>query len=447
MHRTLIVVAMFATVLNLSVADHATIDFSAADLIDWKPVNGKWSQVEGRLRVDAFNEQATLFYGGKNIKNCIIETDVAFDEIIKEDCWVSMAFRANRKGSIVSHFLLKPKTTAANSCAFMVRKNDQWSVRRTVSAKTDFVIGESRHLKLVVQGETVTAYLDGVKLFKSNFCVDAPSGLVGLGVYGCKASFDNFSVTDLPDTEPVQALENSDYLIVAHRGYSAKFPENTISAIKGGIDAGSNGIEFDVHRCASGEIVLLHDTTLDRTTDGEGKVAETTLSDIQKLDAGSWKGEQFTGEPIPTLDEALDAFENTGATAVVEIKSLNGATQRLTKLIASHEIKACVISFNSDALRLVKEANPTTRCALLVGGVPEGNDPATWLIAQANKLKCEIIDINYQLLSPELVKAMQENNIEVWAWTVNDIPIMQALVDWGIDGITTDLPEARSLIK
>lgn len=448
MHRFIIAVVLLVTALNSSYGNSKMMNFDSGDLAGWKTVQGNWIQTDGHLQVDASNEQATLLFGERKFKNCSIEVDVAFDEIIKEDGWLSIAFRAKSDGSLVSHYFVKPKTTAVNSCAFIVRKNDQWSARSLAAAKKDFVKGESRHLKLIVQGETVTAHLDGIKLFTSHFCVDASAGFIGLGAYGCKARFDHFSVTNLPDAEFFQALENPDYLIVAHRGYSAKYPENTISAIQGGIDAGSNGIEFDVYQCASGEIVLLHDTTLDRTTDGTGKINEVTLAYIRKLDAGSWKGEPFIGEPVPTLDEALDVFKGSDVTAVVEVKSLNDSgIQQLVDSIASHNVKACVISFNSDVIRLIKEANPAIRCAFLVGGVPEGNDSATWLIEQTKKLKCEVLDINYQILSPELIKVLQENGIEVWAWTVNDTVLIQTLVDWGIDGVTTDVPEARSLIK
>ena len=428
-------------------AINTTNSFNEGNLKSWKEINGNWKATKGELQIDTIDEPAIILLKKSLKKNCIIEVDATFDEILKKNCWISVAFRAKRDGSLISQCYVKPQASTKKHCGFWVSKKGKRSVRKTASSHRNFQNGVFRHIKIVVQGEKVTAYLDSDKLFESSYCVDISEGFVGLVAQDCKARFKNFIVTDLPDTEPLQPLENSDYLIVAHRGYSEKYPENTIAAIEGGIDAGSNGIEFDVYRCASGEIVLLHDSTLDRTTDGTGKVSETTLADLRKLDAGSWKGKQFKGERIPTLDEALNVFKNTDATAVVEIKTLEVGTQQLADCIASHKIKACVISFNSEALRRVKEANSATRCAFLVSRIPKGNDPATWLIAQTQKLKCEIIDVNYKMLSPELIKTLQSNGIEVWAWTVNDIVVMQALVDWGIDGITTDRPEARDLIK
>ncbi len=451
MHKKLfmpeIVMAAFFFVGNFSVAGHAMSCFDEGDLDNWKAVNGNWKLENGQLRIDASDEQATILYGGAKRQNYIIEVDVFFKEVVRDDCWLSIAFRAAPDGSVVSHCFVKPETSADNSCGFIVRKHGQWSNRKTASAESDFQEDKPRRVRLIVQGEKVTASLDGDELFTSPYCVDAPSGLVGLGVYGCRARFDNFSITDLPESEPIQEVENPDYLIVAHRGYSAKYPENTIAAIQGGIDAGSNGIEFDVHRCASGQIVLMHDFTLDRTTDGEGKVAEATLSKLQKLDAGSWKGEQFAGERIPTLDEVLKVFENTGVTAVIEVKAEDVDATELSGLISSHKAKACVISFSQDKIKEIKKADSSIRCGLLVGGVPEEFIPADWLLEQTKKLGCEVLSINYQVLSPGLIKGLRENNVEVWAWTVNDAAVMQALVDWGIDGITTDLPEARKQIN
>jgi len=446
MHRKLSTLGILAVVLFF--IGHASAGGFGKDGLDnWKVVNGDWHLENGQLRIDAADEQATILYGGTNRQNYIIEADMSFEEIVRDDCWLSIAFRAASDGSVVSHCFVKPEASADNSCAFVVRKQDQWSQRKSASAKSDFELDKPKRLKLVVEGEKVAAYFDGDKLFSSSYCVDVPSGRVGLGAFGCRARFDNFSVTDLPESEPIQKVENPDYLIVAHRGYSGKYPENTITAIQGGIDAGSNGIEFDVYRCASGQIVLMHDKTLNRTTDGEGQVAEATLADLQKLDAGSWKGAQFAGERIPTLDEALDVFEHTGVTAVIEVKAMEVEAKELSTLISSHEAKACVIAFSPDKIKEIKKVDDGIRCGLLVGGIPEGYSPADWLLEQAKKLGCEVLSINYQVLSPDIIREMRRNNVEVWAWTVNDLAVMQALVDWGIDGITTDLPEARKDIN
>ncbi len=417
---------------------------AATDKMDrWTKIKGDWQMENGQLEIDASNEQSTILYGSEKWQNYAIEADVAFEEVVRDDCWLSIAFRATADGSLASHVFVKPKASDKRGCGFLVDKQKQRSERKTTKAKSDFKIGVPRHLKVVVQGETVVAYLDGDKLFSSPYCVDAPTGLVGLGAYGCKARFEHFSVTPLPDTEIFQPLENPDYLIIAHRGYSAKYPENTIASIKGGIAAGANGIEFDIYRCASGEIVVMHDATVDRTTDGTGRIDELTLSDLRKLDAGSWKGKRFTGEPVPTLDEVLGVFEKSGATAVIEVKAMDVDAKELVRVISAHRAKACVISFKKEKLKEVKQVDRNIRCGLLVGSIPNGHQPAEWMTEQARKLGCEVLSVNYQALSRETIRTLHENGLEVWAWTVDDLAVMRALIDWGIDGITTDIPNAH----
>ena len=94
-------------------------------------------------------------------------------------------------------------------------------------------------------------------------------------------------------------------LCIAHRGFSAAAPENTSVAVRKGMAVGADGCEFDVRLSRDGVVVLMHDATVDRTTDGTGRVAELTLADLRRLDAGSWKDAEFRGERVPTLGEAL----------------------------------------------------------------------------------------------------------------------------------------------
>ena len=419
------------------------IKIATSEASVWRKIRGNWRFESGELRTDASDGRSTILFsaGGKR-QNCVIEADVAFEKATSEDSRLSIVFRATADGSSASHCYVKPKATDKRGCGFAVWEKDHWSERQTAPATRDFETGGFRHLKVVVQGETVKAYLDGEEVFSSPYCVDAPTGMAGLGAQGCSARFKNFSVTPLPDTQ-IPPSERHDYLIIAHRGYSAKYPENTIAAFRGGIEAGANGIEFDIHRCASGEIVVMHDATVDRTTDGTGRIDQLTLSELRKLDAGSWKGERFAGEPIPTLDETLGVFDGCDATAVIEIKARDVDAGELDRIISSHRAKVCVISFLQEKLDELKQVDPNIRCGLLVGGVPDGRQPAEWMVQQARKVGCEVLSVNYRALSRETVRAIRENGIEVWAWTVDDLAVMRALVDWGIDGITTDIPTAR----
>ncbi|MDE6273604.1 MAG: hypothetical protein K2L87_00965, partial [Clostridiales bacterium] len=98
-------------------------------------------------------------------------------------------------------------------------------------------------------------------------------------------------------------------LVAAHRGNSKYFPENTLSSFKSALTLDVDMVETDIHMTKDGELVLMHDHTVDRTTDGTGEVRSLTLAEIKKLDAGSWKGEQFRGERVPTFEEFLELFK------------------------------------------------------------------------------------------------------------------------------------------
>ena len=139
----------------------------------------------------------------------------------------------------------------------------------------------------------------------------------------------------MPDSQPF----TFNYpLLVAHRGFKAKYPENTMTAFKAGVDAGAQMVELDVHLTRDHELVVIHDDTLDRTTNGEGPVDEYTLTELKRLDAGHWFHPRFAGEQIPTLREVLrqlshrvlinievksDIEQNTPVSGVIEEKLLD----------------------------------------------------------------------------------------------------------------------------
>ena len=114
--------------------------------------------------------------------------------------------------------------------------------------------------------------------------------------------------------------------VAAHRGFSEKYPENTMAAFRAAIEAGADEIETDVRMTADGELVLIHDDNVSRTTDGTGKVCEMTLAELKKLDAGVKKGKEFAGARIPTLRELLELCkEHPALTLDIELKEYRGS--------------------------------------------------------------------------------------------------------------------------
>lgn len=162
-------------------------------------------------------------------------------------------------------------------------------------------------------------------------------------------------------------------LVQAHRGFSEVYPENTLLAVEKAFEAGADRAEVDLGLTEDGHVVLMHDRTVERTTDGEGSVSFMTLAEIKELDAGSWKSPEFAGERVPTLAEVLDAAEGRGEMNL-EIKSSNRSPSHVRSVIEAavarveeHDAVDRVVfsSFDFQALQAVQELNPDLRVMLI----------------------------------------------------------------------------------
>jgi len=241
-----------------------------------------------------------------------------------------------------------------------------------------------------------------------------------------------------------QDAKTSQCDIVAHRGFSSIAPENALVAIKAAIEAGATGCEFDVYACASGEIVLMHDKTLKRTTNGTGSVTALTLQELQKLDAGSWKGKRYAGEPVPTLTAALKLLKSSGCQPVIEIK-MEGIAKQVIQDVRKLDMvdQVAVIAFSQNVVREIRKLEPTMQCAWLCSKTPAGSslEKAQWLQQQARKCDAKLLDLNYKMLTADLITELQRQKLGVWTWTVNDQATMEKLNKWGVNSITTDRPD------
>ncbi len=232
-------------------------------------------------------------------------------------------------------------------------------------------------------------------------------------------------------------------LVFAHRGASAYAPMNTIPAYELAVQQGADGIELDVQRSKDGHAVIMHDFTVDHTTDGSGLVTEKTLAELKTLDAGGWYGEAFRGLRIPTLDEV---FEAVGQKLYinVEIKSesaeTDGVEQLVADVIARHEMQDRVLisSFNPLALSRFREALPEVPIAFL----HSPNMPVdTEALVQQLGLVYEARHPHYSQVTADSVAAWHEAGHRVHVWTVNDVALALRLRDLDVDGIFTDHPD------
>lgn len=226
-------------------------------------------------------------------------------------------------------------------------------------------------------------------------------------------------------------------LIIAHRGSSAVAPENTMAAFTKAIEMGSDMIELDVQRSKDGHIVVIHDHTLKRTTNGTGLVRDHTLAELQELDAGSWFGEEFAGEPIPTLREVLEAIR--GKCAVnIEIKNLPypdpGVEQELVDLLADVEFPlddVVVSCFDHFCLATLEKIEPKIPTAVLFSHYP----------ASLAGLDTKILHPSWQVMRPDFVNWVRESNRLVNVWTVDNPERWEKLINDGVNGLITNVPD------
>lgn len=223
------------------------------------------------------------------------------------------------------------------------------------------------------------------------------------------------------------------FLCIGHRGARGHAPENTLLGLQTGIALGAHALEFDVQRHPSGELLLLHDLWLDRTTGGKGLLAAHSLEQVRALDAGQ-------GQQIPTLREALDLIDRR-VTVHIELKTWDGTGAAVAALlrgyIAAGWPPACflVSSFHLPELRAFQQAAPEIPLGLLFGGVPlDGAAAASALGAYSLNLSTEFVDA-------VLVRDAQTRGLKVYAYTANLPAEIALLRRAGLDGVFTDYPE------
>lgn len=232
----------------------------------------------------------------------------------------------------------------------------------------------------------------------------------------------------------------SDVIIVAHRGYSAAAPENTIASCNAARGY-ANMVEFDVRTTSDNQLVLMHDATVDRTTNGTGTVEAMTFAELRQLDAGSWFSPDFSGELVPLMSEA--ALANL-PDMVPFIERKSGAAQMYADMIQSLRIEkeAIVISFDWNFLAELEVLSPVIRTGALGSGVLDVSD-----IQSIQSKGIDFIDWAHSEITGASINLVHSYGMELHVWTVNDPARMQTLIDLGIDGITTDNPElARQLL-
>ena len=238
------------------------------------------------------------------------------------------------------------------------------------------------------------------------------------------------------------------WIRIAHRGASGLAPENTLAAFRKALEIGVDGVELDVHGTADGEVVVMHDSTLDRTTNLVSTIKTLTLNEIKQGDAGSWFSNEFSGERVPTLVEALELIKKRAIT-VLEIKDktiVPAVVSAIHRTQATDDV--IVISFHPSVLLEVRSINPRIPTGFLIGG--EAEEPAGQYaidcVHRTSEIGASTLNVSHNLVTAEFAYQVRRRGVNLWAWTVDDIHRMRELVALGVQGITSNYPDRFSQI-
>lgn len=224
---------------------------------------------------------------------------------------------------------------------------------------------------------------------------------------------------------------------VAHRGASRYAPENTLAAFRLALEHGAPAVECDVHRTRDGHLVVVHDPTVDRTTDGRGPVAAMTLEDLRKLDAGAWFGPRFAGERIPLLDDVLQLLRGR-ALLQLEIKNgpvfYEGIEEQVLATLRrwGMEDETLVISFDHRSLRTLRELSPRILTGVLYTARLV-NGPAA-----ARDAGADALGISWEYATCDVVAQAHGAGLGCFVWTVDDEDVAHACLARGVDALASN---------
>ncbi|RFU69005.1 glycerophosphodiester phosphodiesterase [Peribacillus saganii] len=257
---------------------------------------------------------------------------------------------------------------------------------------------------------------------------------------------------------PADQLQNKNKVLnISHRGASGHAPEHTLLAYELGEKMKGDYIEVDLQMTKDGELIAMHDETLDRTTNGTGLVKDYTLAEVKQLDAGSWFNEkypelakeEYVGLQVPTLEEVIETF-GKGNRYYIETKSPEvypGMEEKLLEVLKKYGLsgkkaasgKVLIQSFSSDSLKIVHELDPQIPLVQLLW-----YDHAAGITdAELNSYKEYSIGVgmNFDMLDKAYVQKVRQHGLEIHPYTVNEKDDMHRLIDWGVTGLFTNFPD------
>lgn len=231
-------------------------------------------------------------------------------------------------------------------------------------------------------------------------------------------------------------------IVFAHRGYSGKYPENTMLAFEKAIDIGANGIEIDVHKSKDNKLVIIHDEDIQRTFNGKGEIRDFTLKELKEFKNREDNLAENIKCAIPTLEEVIDLIKDKEDIVLnIELKTdvinYDEIENDVIKVVEKYKMENRIIlsSFNYESIKRCKKINPNIKTGMLYHY--KIFDP----ISMAKEINADAIHPNAELVTKKLIDESHKNNLKVNTYTVNSKELMKKLKEWNIDGVFTDYPK------
>lgn len=413
----------------------------------WAADGPHWRTQNGRLRGDSLSGEATILFGESDWRNVALAADVTFVAAKDDARWVALLIREGGPGRPGVQLTVRRDAKRRNGLELAARNpkkgGSAWRVFQTAAANGGFLDGRSHRLRIEARGDWIRAFFDNQKVFECPRGPDVqPAGRVGFRISGATVTIDNVEVQEI-DPMSTTALRKlrSRPLVIAHRGFSSRAPENTLAAYRLAIDTGADLAECDVWLSADRVPVLLHDEHLKRTTGVDALVSELSLDKLRQLDVGRWKSKEFVGERIPTLTEALELVKGR-LRLVIEVKTA-GMEQEVVAAIraaATEPADVMIFSFHLEVIETIARIEPRLPTTWLIGHLPAGHAARREVIADAVRARASAIGLTRTRVDPAAARLAHESGLPVFVWTVNDPADMRYLVRIGVDGIITDEP-------
>lgn len=238
-------------------------------------------------------------------------------------------------------------------------------------------------------------------------------------------------------------MSSNGCLVIAHRGLAASYPENTLEAIEAAVQLDIDFLEIDVHKTKDNQLVVIHDDSIDRTSNGSGKIYDYTLTELKKYDFGSWKGEEFAGATIPTLTEVLDVVLRYNKKLLIEVKKPKqypGIEDLLISTLTAHKITTedvVIQSFDKKSVKYIASLETGHHLGVLLSRKRYWYQKPDF---KALAAYATYANPDYKLATADFVQQAHTHNLLVAPYTVNDLTTKNQLLTAGVDGIISDAP-------